>query len=74
MPQFDQIPSRFRQTRRLVGCAEPSNITREHAFPAVEVPHTINSKVVTPYIANLTDKVKNVKEVSQSGQRTPRGV
>lgn len=25
--QFDQIPSRFRQTRRLVGCVEPGNIS-----------------------------------------------
>jgi hypothetical protein len=57
--QFDQIPRRFRQTRRLVGCAEPGNIM---SMPPLRWgPRTINSKVVTPYIADLTNKVKNVK-------------
>ena len=33
----------------------------EHALPEVGLLRTINSKVVTPYIADLTNKVKFMK-------------
>lgn len=69
--EFDQIPRRFRQTRHWLDCAGPGNIGMSMLFQ--RLPPTINSKVVTPYIAaNLNNKIKNMKTATQSGKHTPQ--